>query len=209
MLKRMAGSSEGTMMKLYDDVDHEIIYYHKHDGHVFAFHFSMDNQPDLTSEDVFFSKYTFDKAGRLSSLADLPAAVLYNKFGNIIAKEWCQGGVLHREDGPAKEHFVYHQGHLGPVSKRRFWYVSGVLHRVDGPAVEGVLTSGNLVERWYVKGELHRDGGLPARVKRTHDGLVALQESWFVNGRPFRDSGPVEITRNYDNEIICSKWSTV
>jgi hypothetical protein len=49
-------------------------------------------------------------------------------------------GLLHREDGPARE---YSNG-------TKAWFINGKLHREDGPAVE----HGNGDEEWYLNGDL-------------------------------------------------------
>lgn len=64
----------------------------------------------------------------------------YEEFNRSV---WYEKGLIHREDGPAVEHF-----------DRWFkkWYRHGILHREDGPAVE--CLNGN--SEWYFDGRLHR-----------------------------------------------------
>ncbi|HED38226.1 MAG TPA: hypothetical protein ENI76_08275 [Ignavibacteria bacterium] len=52
------------------------------------------------------------------------------------SKSWCVNGILHREDGPAKEH----------ANGNRLWLINGMFHREDGPAIEH--TNGE--KSWYL-----------------------------------------------------------
>lgn len=54
-------------------------------------------------------------------------------------------GLLHREDGPAREF----------DSGDTLWFLFDKLHRIDGPAVEWA----DGTKRWYVNGKLHREDG--------------------------------------------------
>ena len=81
--------------------------------------------------------------------------------------EWRVGGLLHRTDGPAREH----------PNGTKEWYASGQRHREDGPAVE--CADGTRI--WYVNGERHREDG-PA----VADG----HKEWWLNGSLHRIDGP-------------------
>lgn len=54
-------------------------------------------------------------------------------------KEWYKEGLLHREDGPARE---YPNG-------TKYWYKNGLLHRENGPAIEYFDKS----KIWSIEGE--------------------------------------------------------
>lgn len=79
------------------------------------------------------------------------------------------GGVLHREDGPAIER---------PNGSQE-WYQNGQLHRLDGPA--NIWASGT--KAWFYHGQKHRDDG-PA-IERPDGGF-----EWFHHGVAHRDDGP-------------------
>lgn len=91
-------------------------------------------------------------------------------------------GLLHREDGPAREFatgdklwFLNDKPHRvdGPAHDRadgvKIWFFNGELHRDDGPAYEHP----NGRKKWYSKGKLHRVDG-PA-VEDPYSG----DEWWF------------------------------
>lgn len=63
----------------------------------------------------------------------------------VSVKEWREGGVLHREDGPARQ--------LGDGTK--MWYKIGKLHRDDGPAV---LRADGGREWWQTTSSTERTG---------------------------------------------------
>jgi hypothetical protein len=78
------------------------------------------------------------------------------------------GGLLHREDGPAKV----------DADGSATWLFHGRKHREDGPAVEWADGSWE----WWLNGKLHRKDG-PASVDR--QGWV-----WWLNGQVHREDGP-------------------
>ena len=79
------------------------------------------------------------------------------------ARVWrTSDGLLHREGGPAVEHF----------DGRQQWFQQGELHREDGPAKTGA--GENPSQWWYKHGDLHREDG-PAFLG---DG-GRYQEWWF------------------------------
>ena len=53
--------------------------------------------------------------------------------------EWFVNNKLHREDGPAVEHY----------DGTKYWYQNGVKHRLDGPAIEHCSGS----NWWYMHGK--------------------------------------------------------
>lgn len=65
------------------------------------------------------------------------------EFSNRI--EYRLNGILHREDGPAREWAVGNKA----------WYVDGKCHRSDGPAIE--WADGD--KEWRVDGNRHRLDG--------------------------------------------------
>lgn len=87
-------------------------------------------------------------------------------------KEWFQGGVLHREDGPAVEY----------LNGTNFWYLNNELHREDGPAVEYL----NGYKAWFLNNEKHRRDGPAIEFP---DG----RKEWWING--------IEYTEEKFNEI--------
>ena len=54
------------------------------------------------------------------------------------SKEWYKNGKCHRLDGPACEY----------ANGNTFWYKNGLCHREDGPAIE--YSNGN--KFWYLEG---------------------------------------------------------
>ena len=76
-------------------------------------------------------------------------------------QEWCNDGLLHREDGPAKE---YPDG-------TRVWCRRGRRHREDGAAVE--FADGTKI--WCIRGKPHRLDG-PAVERPTG------QKEWWLHG---------------------------
>jgi len=77
------------------------------------------------------------------------------------SKIWRLNGLLHREDGPAKEYaegdkkwYLKGQRHRedGPAKEyadgTKCWYLKGTRHRVDGPAVEWA----DGTKKWFLKG---------------------------------------------------------
>jgi hypothetical protein len=60
--------------------------------------------------------------------------------------EWKnKDGLLHREDGPAREW----------LDGDKSWWLNGKYHREDGPAIE----CANGDKYWYLNDELHREDG--------------------------------------------------
>jgi|SRR5690606_16973430 len=60
-------------------------------------------------------------------------------------KFWYKNGLLHREDGPAREY----------ADGDKYWYLNGILHREYGPAIERL----NYSKEWYKNRERHREDG--------------------------------------------------
>ncbi len=56
------------------------------------------------------------------------------------SKFWYKEGLLHREDGPAREY----------TNGDKYWDKEGKLHRTDGPAIVGI----NGYKEWFVNGDL-------------------------------------------------------
>jgi hypothetical protein len=103
-----------------------------------------------------------------------------------------QGGVLHRDDGPAVSHSDsstewYREGRLhrdlGPAIEkwdgRKWWYRSGRPHREGGPAFVGLLGA----RQWFLDGQVHREDG-PAAIWA--DG----SRKWYRYGHLHREDGP-------------------
>ena len=84
-------------------------------------------------------------------------------------REYREGGVLHREDGPAVE----------TTDGRQSWWKHGQRHREDGPAFTRLDGS----KEWRFQGQLHREVG-PA-VEQT-DG----RREWWHHGKLHRELGP-------------------
>jgi antitoxin component YwqK of YwqJK toxin-antitoxin module len=80
-------------------------------------------------------------------------------------KEWYLNNKLHREDGPAIEHYN------GDTE----WYLDGKLHRDDGPACEHF--NGHH-KYWYINGKLHRENG-PA-IEHWNG-----TKFWYLNGKQY------------------------
>lgn len=78
-------------------------------------------------------------------------------------------GLLHREDGPARE---FDDG-------TKLWFINDIPHRLDGPAHE----SAEGLKIWFVNGKRHREDG-PALVRA--DGT----KEWWINGQRHREDGP-------------------
>ena len=89
----------------------------------------------------------------------------YDEYGRV---SYYKNGLLHREDGPAREFpsgdklwFINNKPHRidGPAHDRadgvKIWYFNGAVHREDGPAYEH--PSGR--KEWIVHGKLHREDG--------------------------------------------------
>ena len=77
-------------------------------------------------------------------------------------EQWCQNGICHREDGPAREW----------ASGTKWWYVEGKLHRLDGPAME----SANGTKLWFLNGRLHREDGPACE-------WANGTKSWYLHGK--------------------------
>lgn len=95
--------------------------------------------------------------------------------------EWYQNGELHREDGPAIEHF----------DGTKVWCRNGFLHREDGPAIE--CTSG--YKAWYQNGERHREDG-PAITYSDGD------KSWFLNNRKVTEVDVMGQSQSCENKTV-------
>ena len=88
-------------------------------------------------------------------------------------KHWYEGGVVHREEGPAIE---FNDGY-------KEWYKNGKIHREDGPAIE--YSSGT--NKWLKNGKLHREDGPAIEYS---DG----RKEWYFNDKCYGRS------RDYTNE---------
>ena len=86
-------------------------------------------------------------------------------------REWKQYGLLHREDGPAKE---WDDGSFEYLFRGR-------RHRDDGPAV--VYLTKNHFEGWFRQGLRHRDDG-PAITREDNFGI---HYEWWVDGERLPD----------------------
>ncbi len=73
---------------------------------------------------------------------------------------WYQGGLIHRDDGPA----------LICVNGDQHWYQHGTHHRDGGPAI--IYANGD--QTWYQHGQCHRDGE-PAVIR-------AGEQHWYQHG---------------------------
>ena len=76
-------------------------------------------------------------------------------------KEWYLNGLLHREDGPARER----------ADGCKQWWVNGKKHREGESAIE----SAGGHKSWYKDGKLHREDG-PA-----YEGADG-SKGWYING---------------------------
>ena len=77
-------------------------------------------------------------------------------------------GLLHREDGPAREF----------PSGDKLWFLNGKPHRVDGPAHDT-----ESLKIWYLNGVLHREDGPAFEHERG-------RKEWIVHGKHHREDGP-------------------
>lgn len=77
-------------------------------------------------------------------------------------------GLLHREEGPAREW----------PNGDKLWFLNDKLHRVDGPAHDT-----NNLKIWYLNGVLHRDDGPAFEHERG-------RKEWIVHGKHHREDGP-------------------
>ncbi len=92
---------------------------------------------------------------------------IIKKFRNRT--EYRTLGLLHREDGPAKEW----------TDGTQYWYKHNKLHRENGPAIERPNGS----KEWFINGKLHREDG-PA-IERPNG-----TKCWYIRGKRHRTDGP-------------------
>jgi len=85
-------------------------------------------------------------------------------------KAWYKNNKLHRENGPAVEHF----------NGDKAWYLNGKLHREDGPAVEYV--NGN--KAWYLNGEsiTRENHKIITRLERQKSLFTIEEIAQYING---------------------------
>lgn len=90
----------------------------------------------------------------------------YEEDGKV---SYYKDGMLHREDGPARE---FSNGD-------KLWLLNDKPHRVDGPAHDRA----DGVKIWFLNGVLHRDGG-PAYEHPNG------RKEWIFHGKLHREDGP-------------------
>ena len=78
-------------------------------------------------------------------------------------------GLLHREDGPAREF----------VNGDKLWFLNDLPHRVDGPAHDRA----DGVKVWFFNGKLHHEDG-PAYEHPNG------RKEWWIHGKGHREDGP-------------------
>ncbi len=102
-----------------------------------------------------------------------------DQFGN---KEYYLNGVLHREDGPARE----------MANGDKSYWINGKCHR-DGDLPSIICSNG---EKYYsINGLLHREGNMPAIDYPNGD------KSYWNHGKLHRTDGPAFESNNQNQEF--------
>jgi len=139
---------------------------------------------------------------------DGPAYQEWNDAGKLIAEEWYQNGLPHKNNNP--DHFAERNGpdHFAERNgPDHFAERNGPDHFAlrNGPARQEWNNAGQLImEEWWQNGRLHRDNG-PAHQWWNNTGVLTY-ESWYQNGRRHRDDGPAIQLWNDAGVLIRDSW---
>jgi len=141
--------------------------------------------------------------------------------GKLLNIEYDQGGIVHREDGPASDtRYGYNK-----IGSCVVWFINGLQHRdnapasmvwddrgrlarmewthhgafnkLDGPALESWIYGSPTTysSHWFLNGKLHRGQGesiLDGPAEEEWVDGVKVKEIWMINDRCHRIGGPAD-----------------